>query len=122
MDFRCEGGTPEHTRLTLARAPPNRIRLFSAKLDSAVGMSSSPLSNGKQMSDNQSWNSSGSEEDLDTDPGPHGGGVAEFSGVLSKVTSKGQEKKTRVFTTDGPRLKSYTSALNSMSENTPVRV
>lgn len=48
-------------------------------------MSSSPLSNGKQMSDNQSWNSSGSEEDLETDPGPHGGGVAEFSGVLSKV-------------------------------------
>ncbi|GAA6107338.1 ceramide transfer protein isoform X1, partial [Tachysurus ichikawai] len=39
------------------------------------------------MSDNQSWNSSGSEEDLDTDPGPHGGGVAEFSGVLSKWTN-----------------------------------
>lgn len=50
-------------------------------------MSSSPLSNGKQMSDNQSWNSSGSEEDLETDPGPHSGGVAEFSGVLSKVNS-----------------------------------
>ncbi|XP_027008521.1 ceramide transfer protein isoform X3 [Tachysurus fulvidraco] len=50
-------------------------------------MSSSPLSNGKQMSDNQSWNSSGSEEDLDTDPGLHGGGVAEFSGVLSKWTN-----------------------------------
>ncbi|KAM9450965.1 ceramide transfer protein isoform 1-T1 [Clarias gariepinus] len=50
-------------------------------------MSSSPLSNGKQMSDNQSWNSSGSEEDLETDPGPHGGGVAEFSGVLSKWTN-----------------------------------
>lgn len=52
-------------------------------------MSSSPLSNGKQMSDNQSWNSSGSEEDLETDPGPHGGGVAEFSGVLSKVKRRG---------------------------------
>lgn len=47
-------------------------------------MNSSPLPNGKQMSDNQSWNSSGSEEDLETEPGPHGG-VAEFSGVLSKV-------------------------------------
>uniref|UniRef100_A0A8B9JQD5 Ceramide transfer protein n=1 Tax=Astyanax mexicanus TaxID=7994 RepID=A0A8B9JQD5_ASTMX len=38
------------------------------------------------MSDNQSWNSSGSEEDLETEPGPHGG-VAEFSGVLSKWTN-----------------------------------
>lgn len=47
-------------------------------------MNSSPLPNGKQMSDNQSWNSSGSEEDPDTEPGPHGG-VAEFSGILSKV-------------------------------------
>uniref|UniRef100_A0AAR2LYB5 Ceramide transfer protein n=1 Tax=Pygocentrus nattereri TaxID=42514 RepID=A0AAR2LYB5_PYGNA len=49
-------------------------------------MNSSPLPNGKQMSDNQSWNSSGSEEDLEADPGPHGG-VAEFSGVLSKWTN-----------------------------------
>ncbi|KAI4882890.1 hypothetical protein NFI96_013108 [Prochilodus magdalenae] len=49
-------------------------------------MNSSPLTNGKQMSDNQSWNSSGSEEDLDADPGPHAG-VAEFSGVLSKWTN-----------------------------------
>lgn len=49
-------------------------------------MNSSPLPNGKQMSDNQSWNSSGSEEDLETDPGPHGG-VHEFSGVLSKWTN-----------------------------------
>lgn len=49
-------------------------------------MNSSPLPNGKQISDNQSWNSSGSEEDLETEPGPHGG-VAEFSGVLSKWTN-----------------------------------
>ncbi|KAF4077157.1 hypothetical protein AMELA_G00204820 [Ameiurus melas] len=39
------------------------------------------------MSDNQSRSSSGSEEDLETDPGLHGGGVAEFSGVLSKWTN-----------------------------------
>ncbi|KAM4635441.1 ceramide transfer protein isoform 4-T4 [Polymixia lowei] len=38
------------------------------------------------MSDNQSWNSSGSEEDVDPDPG-HLGGVVEFSGVLSKWTN-----------------------------------
>lgn len=90
VDFRCEGDPRAYTPLiTLARArPPNPCRLFSGDL-SAVRMSSSPLSNGKQMSDNQSWNSSGSEEDLETDPGPHGGGVAEFSGVLSKVNSKG---------------------------------
>lgn len=56
------------------------------------------------MSDNQSWNSSGSEEDLETDPGPHGGGVAEFSGVLSKVNSQRgvgkiwkKKKKNRVY-------------------------
>uniref|UniRef100_A0A4W4E2E3 Ceramide transfer protein n=1 Tax=Electrophorus electricus TaxID=8005 RepID=A0A4W4E2E3_ELEEL len=45
-----------------------------------------PLPNGKPASDNQSWNSSGSEEDLDTDPGPHGA-TAEFGGVLSKWTN-----------------------------------
>lgn len=51
-------------------------------------MSSSPLSNGKLIPDNQSWNSSGSEEDLEPEPGPHGGGgVAELSGVLSKWTN-----------------------------------
>ncbi|XP_026860056.1 ceramide transfer protein isoform X2 [Electrophorus electricus] len=49
-------------------------------------MNSSPLPNGKPASDNQSWNSSGSEEDLDTDPGPHGA-TAEFGGVLSKWTN-----------------------------------
>nr|XP_057909591.1 ceramide transfer protein-like isoform X2 [Doryrhamphus excisus] len=40
------------------------------------------------MSDNQSWNSSGSEEDLEPkeDPG-HPVGVGEFSGVLSKWTN-----------------------------------
>ncbi|XP_028274517.1 collagen type IV alpha-3-binding protein-like isoform X3 [Parambassis ranga] len=40
------------------------------------------------MSDNQSWNSSGSEEDLDPreEPG-HPAGIAEFSGVLSKWTN-----------------------------------
>ncbi|XP_030624867.1 collagen type IV alpha-3-binding protein [Chanos chanos] len=50
-------------------------------------MNSSPIIvNGKQMSDNQSWNSSGSDEDFEPDPG-HPGGVAEFSGVLSKWTN-----------------------------------
>lgn len=116
MDFRCEADTAAHTRLTLARArPPNPSRLSSADL-SAARMSSSPLSNGKQMSDNQSWNSSGSEEDLDTDPGLHGGGVAEFSGVLSKVNTlkggvwgkkSGNKNTNRVFTIRSePRLKS----------------
>uniref|UniRef100_A0AAQ5XRJ9 Ceramide transfer protein n=1 Tax=Amphiprion ocellaris TaxID=80972 RepID=A0AAQ5XRJ9_AMPOC len=40
------------------------------------------------MSDNQSWNSSGSEEDLEPreEPG-HPVGIAEFSGVLSKWTN-----------------------------------
>lgn len=49
-------------------------------------MNSSPLSNGRLLPDSQSWNSSGSDEDLDVEPGPgpHGG-VAEFGGVLSKV-------------------------------------
>lgn len=39
------------------------------------------------MSDNQSWNSSGSEEDIEPreDPGHHVG-VADLSGVLSKVS------------------------------------
>lgn len=39
------------------------------------------------MSDNQSWNSSGSEEDLDPreEPG-HSVGIGELSGVLSKVS------------------------------------
>lgn len=38
------------------------------------------------MSDNQSWNSSGSEEDFEPreDPG-HPAGIGDFSGVLSKV-------------------------------------
>lgn len=36
------------------------------------------------MSDNQSWNSSGSEEDFEPELG-HPVGIAEFSGVLSKV-------------------------------------
>lgn len=36
------------------------------------------------MSDNQSWNSSASEEDLETEPGQPVG-IAEFGGVLSKV-------------------------------------
>ncbi|XP_048875031.1 ceramide transfer protein-like [Brienomyrus brachyistius] len=36
------------------------------------------------MSDNQSWNSSGSEEDLETESGQH---YAEFSGILSKWTN-----------------------------------
>ncbi|XP_051732846.1 ceramide transfer protein isoform X2 [Ctenopharyngodon idella] len=51
-------------------------------------MNSSPLPNGRLLPDSQSWNSSGSEEDLDTEPGPgpHGG-VVEFSGVLSKWTN-----------------------------------
>lgn len=39
------------------------------------------------MSDNQSWNSSGSEEDLEPkEECGHAAGVAEFSGVLSKVS------------------------------------
>lgn len=39
------------------------------------------------MSDNQSWNSSGSEEDIEPreEPGHHVG-VADLSGVLSKVS------------------------------------
>ncbi|XP_051536908.1 ceramide transfer protein-like isoform X2 [Myxocyprinus asiaticus] len=51
-------------------------------------MNSSPLPNGRLLPDSQSWNSSGSDEDLDAEPGlgPHGG-VAEFSGVLSKWTN-----------------------------------
>uniref|UniRef100_A0A673GYC5 Ceramide transfer protein n=1 Tax=Sinocyclocheilus rhinocerous TaxID=307959 RepID=A0A673GYC5_9TELE len=51
-------------------------------------MNSSPLPNGRLLPDSQSWNSSGSEEDLDVEPGlgPHGG-VAEFGGVLSKWTN-----------------------------------
>lgn len=38
------------------------------------------------MSDNQSWNSSGSEEDIEPreEPGHHVG-IADLSGVLSKV-------------------------------------
>ncbi|XP_054613721.1 ceramide transfer protein-like isoform X2 [Dunckerocampus dactyliophorus] len=40
------------------------------------------------MSDNQSWNSSGSEEDLESKDEPgHPVGVGEFSGVLSKWTN-----------------------------------
>lgn len=41
----------------------------------------------EEMSDNQSWNSSGSEEDLEPrdEPG-HPVGVGEFSGILSKVS------------------------------------
>lgn len=40
------------------------------------------------MSDNQSWNSSGSEEDLEPESGHPVGipGIAEFGGVLSKVS------------------------------------
>lgn len=39
------------------------------------------------MSDNQSWNSSGSEEDLEPrEESGHPVGIAEFSGVLSKVS------------------------------------
>ncbi|XP_034048959.1 ceramide transfer protein-like isoform X2 [Thalassophryne amazonica] len=38
------------------------------------------------MSDNQSWNSSGSEEDLDPEFGHHVG-ITEYSGVLSKWTN-----------------------------------
>ncbi|XP_067279819.1 ceramide transfer protein isoform X1 [Pseudorasbora parva] len=51
-------------------------------------MNSSPLPNGRLLPDSQSWNSSGSDEDLDGEPvpGPHGG-VLEFSGVLSKWTN-----------------------------------
>lgn len=51
-------------------------------------MNSSPLPNGRLLPDSQSWNSSGSDEDLDAEPGPgpHGG-VLEFSGVLSKWTN-----------------------------------
>uniref|UniRef100_A0A671QR76 Ceramide transfer protein n=1 Tax=Sinocyclocheilus anshuiensis TaxID=1608454 RepID=A0A671QR76_9TELE len=51
-------------------------------------MNSSPLPNGRLLPDSQSWNSSGSDEDLDAEPGPgpHGG-VAEFGGVLSKWTN-----------------------------------
>lgn len=39
------------------------------------------------MSDNQSWNSSGSEEDIEPleEPGHHVG-IADLSGVLSKVS------------------------------------
>ncbi|XP_071757523.1 ceramide transfer protein isoform X4 [Centroberyx gerrardi] len=39
------------------------------------------------MSDNQSWNSSGSEEDLEPVESGHPVGIAEFSGVLSKWTN-----------------------------------
>lgn len=41
------------------------------------------------MSDNQSWNSSGSEEDMETreEPG-HYVGIADLSGVLSKVSRR----------------------------------
>ncbi|KAG7274962.1 hypothetical protein CRUP_001055 [Coryphaenoides rupestris] len=40
------------------------------------------------MSDNQSWSSSGSEEDLDpAEPGSPSVGVVEFSGILSKWTN-----------------------------------
>ncbi|XP_073680654.1 ceramide transfer protein isoform X3 [Garra rufa] len=51
-------------------------------------MNSSPLPNGRLLPDSQSWNSSGSDEDLDVEPGPgpHGG-VLEFGGVLSKWTN-----------------------------------
>uniref|UniRef100_A0A673MPL3 Ceramide transfer protein n=1 Tax=Sinocyclocheilus rhinocerous TaxID=307959 RepID=A0A673MPL3_9TELE len=51
-------------------------------------MNSSPLPNGRLLPDSQSWNSSGSDEDLDVEPGPgpHGG-VAELGGVLSKWTN-----------------------------------
>ncbi|XP_016128304.1 collagen type IV alpha-3-binding protein-like [Sinocyclocheilus grahami] len=51
-------------------------------------MNSSPLPNGRLLPDSQCWNSSGSDEDLDVEPGPgpHGG-VAEFGGVLSKWTN-----------------------------------
>ncbi|KTG40609.1 hypothetical protein cypCar_00012587 [Cyprinus carpio] len=51
-------------------------------------MNSSPLPNGRLLPDSQSWNSSGSDEDLDVEPGPgpHGG-VVEFGGVLSKWTN-----------------------------------
>lgn len=51
-------------------------------------MNSSPLPNVRLLPDSQSWNSSGSDEDLEAEPGPgpHGG-VAEFSGVLSKWTN-----------------------------------
>ncbi|XP_056586541.1 ceramide transfer protein-like isoform X5 [Triplophysa dalaica] len=51
-------------------------------------MNSSPLQNGRLLPDSQSWNSSGSDEDLEAEPGPgpHGG-VVEFSGVLSKWTN-----------------------------------
>lgn len=41
------------------------------------------------MSDNQSWNSSGSDEDLETAESGVGQpvvGIAEYSGILSKVT------------------------------------
>ncbi|XP_065099891.1 ceramide transfer protein isoform X4 [Paramisgurnus dabryanus] len=51
-------------------------------------MNSSPLPNGRLLPDSQSWNSSGSDEDLEAEPVPglHGG-VVEFSGVLSKWTN-----------------------------------
>uniref|UniRef100_A0A671PPZ7 Collagen type IV alpha-3-binding protein-like n=1 Tax=Sinocyclocheilus anshuiensis TaxID=1608454 RepID=A0A671PPZ7_9TELE len=51
-------------------------------------MNSNPLPNGRLLPDSQSWNSSGSDEDLDVEPGPgpHGG-VAELGGVLSKWTN-----------------------------------
>ncbi len=62
--------------------------VFFALSEAFVGfvMNSSPLPNGRVLPDSQSWNSSGSDEDLDVEPGPgpHGG-VAEFGGVLSKV-------------------------------------
>ena len=40
------------------------------------------------MSDNQSWNSSGSEEVLETESGQHVVGSAQFGGILSKVRIK----------------------------------
>lgn len=74
----------------ISSGTPEDSRFLSFGFDRiADRMSSSPLSNGKHMSDNQSWNSSGSEEDLDTEPGPHSLGVAEFGGVLSKVNRPG---------------------------------
>ncbi|XP_051961824.1 ceramide transfer protein-like isoform X2 [Xyrauchen texanus] len=50
-------------------------------------MNSSPLPNGRLLPDSQSWNSSGSDEDLDAEPALGPQGVVEFSGVLSKWTN-----------------------------------
>lgn len=56
------------------------------------------------MSDNQSWNSSGSEEDIEPleEPGHHVG-IADLSGVLSKVSRIWQPSNIYLFFLAGGR-------------------